>query len=754
MSIDILRTHILVLILPIVTIVLIQFAFVNLMHEEIKNANFLVVENARNNFDNIIENVEKISKQLNMNDNITMMYYDSVHNDSYNLKDSIHALSYISKTTDDVEDIFIYNNRSDVVVTTIGRGDCSSFVESYYRDTDMDLARWKEEMQQLKTETVRIVYTNDKKEVAYVEFLYPMTGNSIEYYNGKQNAFPAILTVRINYKKLLLSEDIQKSNSHTMLFSVDAEGNIVGDRNSMSENSEYILKKCGDKSEITFTHKGKIYVCKRSKKTDWIYVTYMPARIYNSKSYIVIIITFLSMGLIFLLGIRLIKNFIRTTYGNLVKMSEAIGGQIDKTNKKSIENLMEYFNEILEERNVLLTNIERRKKDESYIALLKLLQGINIEKNNSYLVQLEKNMASDYMAVVSCKIKDSRNLYKGTADEILSGEEKEKDSFKIVENVITELLEKNYAVATAYVDSKLVFLVGNRFDKRQKINVELPLKLEEYASFLEEKFFIKVIFSVGKSVTSYNDVSKSYLDSKEIIRYSLILENSKVIVSDKYSSRNDKYQITQEQRQRLLTNLSCGNLNEVIDAIDEMYICNIKSRYLSYEMIKCFLVDLLEIFSEVSNDTDDLTKKILVCSEIEETRKIFHNYAEKICSEKSQKEDITMKNLVEKIEKYIDKYYTDNNINVFGIANEFGFSREYISRIFKKYTNTTVLEAIHSRRMILAKELLEEGMSVNDVAKQTGYTNSNVFIRRFKQYMNVTPKEYAMRYENIDSEDN
>lgn len=91
MSIDIFRTHILVLILPIVTIVLIQFEFVNLMHEEIKNANFLVVENARNNFDNIIENVEKISKQLNMNDNITMMYYDSVHNDSYNLKDSIHA---------------------------------------------------------------------------------------------------------------------------------------------------------------------------------------------------------------------------------------------------------------------------------------------------------------------------------------------------------------------------------------------------------------------------------------------------------------------------------------------------------------------------------------------------------------------------------------------------------------------------------------------------------------------------------------
>ena len=112
---------------------------------------------------------------------------------------------------------------------------------------------------------------------------------------------------------------------------------------------------------------------------------------------------------------------------------------------------------------------------------------------------------------------------------------------------------------------------------------------------------------------------------------------------------------------------------------------------------------------------------------------------------RKKKEDRSARELVKKIESYIDKYYTDDNINVFAVANEFGFSREYISRLFKKYTNTTILDTIHNKRMMLAQKLLADGQNVNNVAYQVGYTNVNVFIRRFKQYTKMTPKEYATK---------
>lgn len=117
-STAILRTHILVLILPIITSIAVQFAVGSLMQGEIRDAGFLVAENARNNFDNLIKNVEKLSKQLSINDSIAIMYHDGIRTNNYNLKDAIYTLNYICKSTDDIDDIFIYNKNADIAITT------------------------------------------------------------------------------------------------------------------------------------------------------------------------------------------------------------------------------------------------------------------------------------------------------------------------------------------------------------------------------------------------------------------------------------------------------------------------------------------------------------------------------------------------------------------------------------------------------------------------------------------------------------
>lgn len=749
-STDILRTHILVLILPIITSIAIQLAVVALMHREIRNVGELVAENARINFDNLIENVEKLSKQLSINDNIAMMYSNSIRTNNYNLKDAIHTLHYICESMDDIDDAFVFNNYADVAITTSGRGNGASVVENYYQNTEMDYNRWIKDMKELRQPNVRVVYKKQTKDVAYVEYLYPMAGDSIERYDVNSRDFPAVLVVRINYDKLALSEKTRSKNPHTILFGIDGRGNIIGDNDSANtENSDMILKKCAGKSDFSFKYGGQMYICSRSQKTDWIYVTAVPILEYNKISYVVTVIVFLSSFAVFLLGLKLILNFIRTTYGGIFKMIDGWSGEADAS-RGGIESLNEYFDRLLEERDMFVKKAGKYDAAEYYIALFKLFSGNRLGKNDPYLAKISNYMSSDKLVALCCKMEDCSQLYIGSKDEQLNNDEKEKDALYIVENVIKELLEKDYAVSSAFIGSNLVFLVGNGNSNVKAFENDLYSALEKYMGFLDAKFAIKAVMSAGKTVRTYNDVYESYLEALEATRYSFILGHSRVIVAEKFDNRNDSYKITKEQRERLGVNLRCGNLVEVIDIIDEMYAYNIENSSLSYEMIKCFLVDVCGMFADMLTDVSSLEKRILECTKIEDTRRIFHECAEKICFTESKKEDSNTRALVSKIESYIGKYYTDDNINVFAVASEFGFSREYISRIFKKYTNTTILDTIHNKRMTLAQQLLADGRNVNDVAHQVGYTNVNVFIRRFKQHTKMTPKEYATKCLAVD----
>ena len=105
--------------------------------------------------------------------------------------------------------------------------------------------------------------------------------------------------------------------------------------------------------------------------------------------------------------------------------------------------------------------------------------------------------------------------------------------------------------------------------------------------------------------------------------------------------------------------------------------------------------------------------------------------------------------LVEKVKMYIDTNYTDVNTNVFTISCEMGMSREHMSKVFKVETGDTVFDTIHRKRVDKAVLLLKEGRTVKEVAGIVGYVNSSVFIRHFKKYYGMTPKQYSEMVCNI-----
>ncbi len=93
------------------------------------------------------------------------------------------------------------------------------------------------------------------------------------------------------------------------------------------------------------------------------------------------------------------------------------------------------------------------------------------------------------------------------------------------------------------------------------------------------------------------------------------------------------------------------------------------------------------------------------------------------------------------LQQYLDAHYTEID-SVSEVAEHFFYSREYVSRLFKKYYDTTILDYIHKLRISKSRALIAEGIPIIDVCYAVGFSSLSTFIRAFRAATDMTPSEY------------
>lgn len=90
--------------------------------------------------------------------------------------------------------------------------------------------------------------------------------------------------------------------------------------------------------------------------------------------------------------------------------------------------------------------------------------------------------------------------------------------------------------------------------------------------------------------------------------------------------------------------------------------------------------------------------------------------------------------------------YIDSNISgdlsLEHLSEHVNFSTFHLSRIFKRYTGTTLNKYIITKRIDKAKLLLKSSMSITTISKEVGFNNYNHFYRTFKNVTGINPAEY------------
>jgi AraC-like DNA-binding protein len=99
--------------------------------------------------------------------------------------------------------------------------------------------------------------------------------------------------------------------------------------------------------------------------------------------------------------------------------------------------------------------------------------------------------------------------------------------------------------------------------------------------------------------------------------------------------------------------------------------------------------------------------------------------------------------------QYIQDHFRES-FTLDDLARQFSISKYHLCHIFKNVTGFSVMEYVIQRRIILARELLREPISVQEAGERAGFQTNSHFIRTFSAYTGVSPKRYARQYLQSD----
>ncbi len=107
-----------------------------------------------------------------------------------------------------------------------------------------------------------------------------------------------------------------------------------------------------------------------------------------------------------------------------------------------------------------------------------------------------------------------------------------------------------------------------------------------------------------------------------------------------------------------------------------------------------------------------------------------------------QSETYNTAEIPEVIKDYLNENYT-TEINLTDISDKYHFTKEYLSKLFKKSYGIGIYEYVLSLRMNRAKELLlRDDIQIQQISDLLGYSNSNYFSKAFKNYFFISPTDF------------
>lgn len=102
--------------------------------------------------------------------------------------------------------------------------------------------------------------------------------------------------------------------------------------------------------------------------------------------------------------------------------------------------------------------------------------------------------------------------------------------------------------------------------------------------------------------------------------------------------------------------------------------------------------------------------------------------------------------LLDQVLAYVEDHLSEK-ITLDEVAHHFFVSQSTISQTFRQKLGVSFYRCVTQRRLITAKALIEQGVPLETVSQQVGFTDYSSFYRAFRQEYGISPRQYRKRQE-------
>jgi AraC-like DNA-binding protein len=447
----------------------------------------------------------------------------------------------------------------------------------------------------------------------------------------------------------------------------------------------------------------------------------------------------------FIIGGVLILVFARKNYNPIQELVSFVTGKASASAEKETDEyelIRRYFIKTIQERD------DSKHQQVQHIKLLRkyflsrLMKG-HIEKEQS-LEEVSKayqiSWSSDYFVVMLFHLESDKEA---------------SDEFQllqfIISNVVTELIGYKHTLHFTDMDGTLAAILNIHPAGFDDWKITLEPELKEAREFIEKRYKFQFATTISELQSGLGGIHQAFMQALEALEYLMLLGDGKVVWYGDLKHTNKDYYYTVNQELILINLLKSCDFIQAREIVTGVIQSSFNQGNTSIEMLKCIMIDLVSTMMKLIQDQHDGSvweelrpfRRLQKCNtkfEIEYQMLEIFNYVCQHIESKNKSISNLVKN--EYVTEFVQENYHDSNLSVSLLGEHFSMTPQYLSRLFKEQRGQGLHEYICQTRIDHAKRLLLKGETIEDTARNTGFTSSSTFIKVFKKYEGITPGKY------------
>lgn len=745
-----LLSYLLILLIPLLATCIAYVSAYQVIQSQIIRTNNILLNEIKENTDDILKETYRLINVMSVDaqvDNIACKSGMTKDSDYYDIWLASESMKQYNLFNSSIDHYFIYLKNINMVLSTENCLDSKSYYDIYYSKSGMTYEEWLKILNSNSKGSYLFWKENYSKD-SFLVYQCSVPISNLGTGNGNIFVFidkakmlqynPSLNSVNQGYK-FILGQNLVI----TALPDLAVDDKLRAKLNQDSDMIHTVVN--GESVVVSYTS---------SQINEWKYVSIIPASLFWEKLKRLQILMVVCFVLCLLFGGTLSWVMTKKNYSPVKKLVSLINNRVSRlpgTQHNEFAVIENAVISTMSENNKITRMMYQQKKTLQSDFLARVAKG-NFKSPkllDQYLKKLDIHFEYDRFAIILFYLDDEK-------EDLIQNENINLVKL-IMENIFRDVFNPYYKGYLIEVDEMISYVVNIGVFENESADTalnELKSRTELAIEFISQTYNTFLSVSLSNIHSTIYGLRDAYSEAQQTLEYQLAMDEKEILCYKELDGllENECY-YPLEQEQLLINFIKVGNNSKAIGIFNELLEENFEKRLPTTQIKKWFAYNFMCTIMRIINNikavySNDLTylipqvENLINCEDIQNMKETAISIMETLCEK--IKNEIGNPQIIDKIINCIQLSYSDENLNVSSIAEKIDMNSIYISQVFKEKTGEGILDYLHRVRVNASKKLIQEqpDMSLDDIAYETGFSNTRTFTRVFKNQEGITPSKY------------